>query len=268
MIDLLKQAMDIKTDSLFLVVLGASGSGKSHFIGTYPGRVLYLYGAGESHGAGAAMKSNKDVVPYAWDREKQADGSIKELGPDTVLKKLIEVLDPKVLKANKVKCVALDSITNLALTIRNSSVFKQKCQSAQGKHNQFKESEVLIELLTMVISKLQHLVDHHDIDVIAPIDLQITSVGEDGTILESKPGLPTYGVGKAVIQQFPDILVLRRESATRSIFQQAGKVASQSKDANQNVVKYIEYHPRLSGVVELPEVIEANVQEILKLKGR
>lgn len=266
--NLLDQVMKIKTDGLFLIVIGSSGSGKSHFIGTHPDPVLFLYGAGESHGPASALKSSKKLLPIAWDR-KLVNGKPVDLAPDEVLPRLHKMLDPESIKQAGVKCVALDSITNLCLDIKKTSVFKQRCTSARGQHNSFKESEAMIEILSDIIRRLQTLVDYHDIDVITTLDLQIQALSNEGIILESKPGLPTFGVGRAIIQQFADILVLGRLGEKRiPTFQNFAKVASVSTDRDtQTMVKYIEYNPRLRGVKELPESLEASVPKILELKS-
>ena len=268
MINLLDEAMQIKTDGLFLVVLGPSGAGKSHFIGTHPERTLMLYGAGESHGPASAVKNNKSLVPIAWDRAKDKDGKVVDLDPNKMLKRIKDMLDPEALKKAGVKCVAIDSLTNLMTDIKKTDVFKQRCTTGKGVYNAFKETEALIEISSGIIRQLQTLVDFHDIDVVTTLDLQIQSVADDGLILESKPSLPTFGVAKAIVQQFPDILMLGRLGEERKpMFQNAAKAATVSTDRETNtVVKYIEYNPRLRGVNELPETLEASVKAIMDLK--
>ena len=71
-----------------------------------------------------------------------------------------------------------------------------------------------------------------------------------------------------MIQQMPDILVLNRRGANKPAFETMSKVASKSKDLEtQELVKYIEYHPRLRGVTELPELIDPTVSAIMELKN-
>ena len=264
MLDLLKESIEIKTKGIFLIVLGPSGAGKSHFCGTYPGKVLYLYGAGESHGPSAAAKTNKDMIAVAWDRTPE-----KELSPDEILPRLKKLLDPEMLIKAGIKCVALDSWTNLAADVKRTAVFKQRCQSAKGTHNPFKETEAQIEILSSVVRQFQVLVDFKDIDVITTLDLQIQSIADDGLILESKPSLPTFGVAKSIVQTFPDILVLGRMGEKREpTFQNFAKTAASSVDRETGkMVKYIEFNPRLRGVDVIPESMKPDVKEILKLKG-
>ena len=261
--NLLEHAMEIKDNGLQLVILGASGSGKSHAIGTYPGKVAYLYGSGESHGPKSARKEGT-IIPLSWDKSK--DGMVIPI--DRRLKRIIDFLDPEGLKEAKVNAVALDSITMLVNDLKQTDAFKKRCLTSKGTHNAFKETEALIELVSIVLNKLQDLSESHGIDVICTIDLNIQSVDETGIITESRPGLPTFGVAKAIIQQFADILVLGRIEG-KPVFQNFAQVKSASKDFETNTtVKYIEYHPRLQGVIEVPELIPANLKEILKLKGR
>ncbi len=267
MIDLFKEAMKVKTDGLFLVVLGPSGAGKSHFLGTHPGRTLMVYGAGEGHGPGAAVKTAGDkLVAVAWDYSP--DRGV--LPKNEIMKRLKDVLEPEMLKAAGVKCVAIDSITNLCLDLRQTDLFKQKCLSTTGKHNAFKETEVLIEMLSTVINQLQVLSEYHNIDVVTTMDLQIQSLDTaTGIITESKPGLPTFGVGRAIIQQFPDILVLARTGDNRTpMFQNMATVTGKSTDETKQLVKYVEYHPRLRGVKVVPELLEADMTKLLALKGK
>jgi len=261
MIDYLAEAMTVKTDGLFLCVMGPSGAGKSHFIGTYPGKTLLLYGQGESHGPASAVKSNKDIIPISWSQTK--DGAID---PQFYIKRLKDILNPDAIVKAGFKCVAIDSLTNLCLDLKQTPVFKQRCQAKDGSHNAFKETEALIELGSKILRVLQELSDVHNIDIIVTTDLQINNVSENGTITESKPGLPTYGTGKALVQQFPDILVLGRiDSKPR--FQNFAKVTSTSTDREtKTVVKYLEYNPRLRGADEFPETIEPPVKAIMELK--
>lgn len=264
--DLLKQAMKIKTDGLFLCILGPSGAGKSHVLGTYPGRTLMIYGAGESHGPASATKSNKDLIPIAWDRDNE--GNV--IAPNQQLKRIKDMLEPDTIKKAGVKCVVLDSLTNLSRDLIHMDQFKQRCMSNRGTHNAFKETEAHIELLSGIINKLQLLHDFHDIDVVVTLDLAIQAIGADGTILESKPGLPTFGVGKAIIQQFADILVLGRMGEKRiPMFQNMSTPVSTSKDMEtKEVVKYVEYNPRLKGVKDIPETLEPSLKTLLDLKKK
>ena len=71
--DLIKKAeaadkADKSKGKLFLSILGPSGSGKSHSIGTLGVKTLYLYFAGEKHGVDAARKENvKNITAICID---------------------------------------------------------------------------------------------------------------------------------------------------------------------------------------------------------
>lgn len=269
MIDLLKQAVQIKNDGLFLCVLGSSGAGKSHFIGTYPGRVLYLYGSGESHGPSSASKSNDNIIAVPWDKEVNTAGQLVDLHPNKIISRIKDLLSIDTLKQNEISCVALDSITNLVADMKNTELFKQRCTDGRGRHNPFKETEALVEIMSQFVRVLQTLSDTHNIDIITTLDLQIQSIADDGTILEAKPSLPTFGVAKSLVQMFPDILVLGRMGEKRlPMFQNLAKTAATSVDRNtQTVVKYVEFNPRLRGVAELPEMLEPNAAKLLEMKN-
>ena len=268
--NLLDELMSIKTDGLFAVILGASGSGKSRLLGTLPGKTLYLYGASESHGVASAAQVNKDLLPIAWDRTKDPAGQIIEVPAEKLLKRIKDVLEPGTLTKLGVKFVVLDSWTALAQDLKNTPQFKQRViDPKSGKVNTFKETEALIELMSGVIRDLQTLNEAHKIDVATTLDLQIQAIGEDGTILESKPSLPTFGVARSIVQAFADILVLGRIGEKRTpTLQNFAMVASSSVDRETKVVcKYIEFNPRLRGVASIPETMPADLKEVLKLKG-
>ena len=262
MIDLNAEAMNIKTDGLFLCVLGPSGAGKSHFIGTYPEKTLLLYGRGESHGPASAIKNSPNLLPVSW-----SHSNTEEFSPKDYIKRLHMLMNPEAIVAAGVKCIAIDSFTNLCLDIKETSLFKQRCQARDGSHNVFKETEALIEILTRVMGNLHILHEKYGIDVIVTMDLQINCVDADGIIIESKPGLPTFGVGKAIIQQFPDILVLARIKG-EPVFQSLAKTTAKSINReSKSVVKYLEFNPRLRGVNALPPKMKPTVDAIFKLKN-
>jgi hypothetical protein len=269
--DLSKECLPIKTDELFSAVLGPSGAGKSHLIGTYPGKTLYIYGSSEGHGPASASKSNKNgILAVAWDRTKDDKGDLVDVPPEKILKRIKDLLNPEMLTKAGVKCVALDSWTNLMIDFKTTPQFKQRITDPKtGKPNPFKDTEALIELASGVIRDLQTLSDYHKIDVITTIDLQIQSIGDDGAILESKPSLPTFGVAKAIVQAFADVLVLGRMGNKRTpVLQNFAMAASSSVDRETKVMtKYVEFSPRLRGVDDMPETMVADLKEILKLKG-
>ncbi len=259
MINLLEESINVRCSGIFAIILGSSGSGKSHCIGTHPGRVLLLHSGLESHGPSSAIKSATDrLIAVRWDRSGDAD-----LKPDDVLPRIKSMLQPDVLKAAGIDCIAIDSLTALCLDIKRTSVFKQRVTDAKGNINQFKETEAIIEILAGVTNQLLRLHEQHGIDVVATMDLQINRVDERGDIVEARPGVPTYGVGKALVQQFPDVLVVNRRQFDMG---QNFQITSKDRETKQ-VQKYVEFSPRLRGVNELPESISADLREVLKLKG-
>lgn len=253
--DLTKRKIKIKTDGLFLVVLGESGCGKSHFMGTYPsGNVLHLHGKAESHGAASAVKSATDrLISVEWEQGNKILADLKNL------------LSPQTIKENGISVVGLDSLTVLARDLKETDLFKQKCTNAKGQHNSFKESEALLDLLSLVISWLSVLHKEHDIDIICSLHAQVTAKNDDETIAEAKPSLPTFSVAEYLIGQFSDVLILGRLKG-EPVFQNNAKAARTSKDTENKITKFINFNPRLTGVNNLPATIEPSVKALLDLK--
>ncbi|NCX30551.1 MAG: hypothetical protein EBX27_04775, partial [Proteobacteria bacterium] len=64
-----KQATKLAPKGLFLLLIGPSKAGKSHLMGTMPGKgnTLLLHGQGEKHGVKSAAKgANDKLIPVQW----------------------------------------------------------------------------------------------------------------------------------------------------------------------------------------------------------
>lgn len=266
--DLFDLQEPIKTDGLQLIVLGQSGSRKSGLIGTYPGRVLYLYGSGEAHGAKSASISNKDIVSICWDKEKG-----EQLSPDAAYTRLKDILTPEVVLKHDIKCIAIDSATELEKLVRSTKVFENKCATGKnGAHNNFAEPGATVEMIDTLLVALRDLQEDHGIDFVVTCILDVQEMGDDGEIMTSKPRLSGYSVAENIIQQFGDIVVIGKmtnpKGQTSHRLQFNAGVKRESKDIVGNIKKCIGFDPRLTGVEKLPASIKADIKEILKLKGR
>lgn len=259
------EVLDVNEKGLFCLILGSSGAGKSHLIGTVPGKTLYLYCASERHGVASAKKSNDNIVAVCIDRDSKG----QPLKPDESLKRLFAALDPESLKAAKFESVALDGLTELEKIIRGTTAWKNACLTPQGKHNNFAEPAATVEAMDKVLSQLRVVHDILGVRVLVTGIIDVTSMEDNGAILEAKPRLSGYSVAESVCQTFGDIVMIGRmkgKNGEGPVLQMAGEIGRESKGADGAIKKTFGFTPRLMGVKKVPEYIKADFKEVLKLK--
>lgn len=256
MADLLSRRTKINSNGLFMLVMAPAKTGKSYFMGTQPeGNILHLHGAGESHGSlSASMSAGDRCISVQW---ITGDGLIKDFK---------ELLTKETIEKNNIKCIALDSLTELFRDIKETKTFKQKCMTGKGTHNSFKESEAMVDSLSKIITWLRNLYNECGVNVICSMHAQITK-SEDGNPTEIKPNLPGYGVAEFLVGQFNDLLVMTRNPKTNvPQFTTSTMAKRSSKNEDGIVTRYLDFTPCLQGAAELPEVIEASIPALLSLK--
>lgn len=260
---------EVRHGGLQCIVLAPSRGGKSHLVGTYPGKILYLCGSGELHGIKSAFKESGDsLVPVCWDRNKDGSGR----SPDAAYEFILKLLrNPEYLKEQGFQMVALDSMVALFKTIRGTQRWANKCQTDRGKHNSFAEPDAYMDMIDAILIELRNLCDLHEIDYIVTSDLEIQQQGDDGSIIMSKPRMPSFSVAERTIQQFPDVIMLSRMKVGKKsgpVIQMGAGCTRESKNEAGVIVKTIDFTPSLADVTDIPEKIKADLKEILKLKGR
>ena len=260
---------DMDNKKLFLVLLGASGNGKSFAQGTFGVKTLYLYTQGESHGpraAGTMGKSN--IVPVCIDREGD-----KSLNADEALKRLHSILDDTdALAKGKFGAVSIDGFSELEDLVRNSTKFKVMTTTESGKHNGYAETGATLFQLKEIISKLKRLQRVLNVHVCATETLTVKELNEEGLILDSSPQLIGYSVATGVLQQFDDVMIIGRMQKKDKVSYRFQLIAGSTKKSldgtTHEVKKTFNFSPRLTGVdiLSMPPTLEANLQELAKLK--
>lgn len=255
---------DLQSNTLGAMVLGQSGAGKSSLAGTFGVKTLYLYTSGESHGAKAANSLGADnVVPVSVDFE---DG--KALSADKAYERLLSILDSA--GSEDFKAVVVDGATEIEILIRNTAKWKVMCQTDKGIHNTWAEGKATLAMFRPIIDKLKAL-QRKKIHFAMTCILDVVDVSENGEIKEAKPRLQTYSVAEGVIQQFEDIMVIGRMSKGNEVahrIQFLAGVSRDSKDAEGQIRKSINFNPRISGIPidRLPNTLKADLSEVIKLK--
>ncbi len=265
---------DLDNNNLFLLLLGASGNGKSYVQGTFGCKVLYLYTKGEDHGPKSASRSAEagglgtSIVPVRIDH----DGS-KDLNADESLARLHNILDDVAgIKAAGFGALVLDSFTELEHLVRSSKKFIAMTTTDAGKHNSFAEGGATLFQFKEIIGKLKKLHKEAKIHICATEILTIKELNDEGLILDSSPQLLGYAVATGVVQQFDDVIIIGKMSKKDKIayrFQLIAESGKVSKDAiTKEVKKTFNFSPRLTGVdiLALPPTIDANLTDLIKLK--
>lgn len=267
MLDLINEASNVTTDRLFLAILGCSGSGKSHVIGTAPGKILYLYFGPERHGVTAALKSGPDIIAVSVDTKK--DGSVRK--PDEAYKYGLQCLDPAALKKAGIETVALDGLIELEKLVRNTTEFDDSCLTKAGKRDAFREPAETVRMMDKYMTALRVAQDSAQVHVVVTSILDVSEVEENGAIKVAKPRASGYAVAENMIQQFGDILCIGEitvKGKTGRVFQTGADLKRVSTDENKKVKRFINFNPRIQvpGHVEVPEIIKADLKEVLRLK--
>ena len=265
---------DLDNSKLFLLLLGASGNGKSYVQGTFGCKVLYLYTKGEDHGPKSATRSAEasglgtEIIPVRIDH----DGT-KELNADESLQRLHAILDDVAgIKAAGIGALTLDSFSELEHLVRASRKFIAMTTTDAGKHNGFAEAGATLFQFKEIIGKLKRLQKEAKIHICATEILTIKELNDEGLILDSSPQLIGYSVATGVVQQFDDIMIIGKMSKKDKIayrLQLVAESGKMSKDAiTREVKKTFNFSPRLTGVdiLNLPSTLDANLLELAKLK--
>lgn len=259
------------SSKLELLLMAPSGGGKSYTIGTLGVRTLYLYATRETHGPKTAKVQGGDlIVPVCidygtWPNESEpraftADESLQFVR--TILTSLAWI------KSAKFEAIALDGIAALEVIVKDSSEWKKKCLSVQGKHNSFKESEASQEIIGGVINLLKGCQRELSVHIIATAMLDVKDMDGTGGISEASPKLQGYGVCEAVVANFGDVLVVGRMTKGTDVkwkFQSLMDVKKVAKEENGTIKKILNFSPRLSGAA-LPAIMDADLSKVVKLK--
>lgn len=257
---------DKSNNSLFCCILGPSGSGKSHSIGTLNGKTLYVYFSGEKHGVSSAKKEGlKNIIPLCID---YVEG--KELTPDETLNRLRQIIKcGSDLVKEGFTAIAIDGLTEIDLCITQTKELKTQCLTNQGKVDGFRTSTVAKQMVHSLIKSLVTLQQQTGLHIITTCILDVQEYGENKEIESCSPRLSTYGLAENALQMFPDRVVVGpqyKESGEEVyVFDSSATIAKVSKDVRGVVKKMFNFSPRL-GSGELPKLMKANLSELISLK--
>lgn len=239
---------DLTNSKVFLLLLGASGNGKSYALGTFGVKTLYLYTQGESHGPKSAKTQGaENIVPVCIDRDGE-----KELTPDLAIKRLHTILDDaEGIKKAGFGAIALDGASELEAVFRDSERFKIACL-ANGKHNGFAEGPVTLGMFREVLVKLKKLQRELQVHVAMTCILEVKEMSEDGTIESSSPSLQGYMVATGLVRNFDDVMIIGRMQAKGHVAYRLQLLAAATKVSadfkTKEIKKTFNFSPRLNGV--------------------
>ncbi len=269
MFDFMAEQAQTNAHQLQLLVAGPSGGGKSHLLGTYPGKVLLIVLGAETHGISAAKKSAKNLIAVHADRTK--DGLA--LTPEQTMDKLMAVLDSAAIQAQGFNLVAIDGLTELEKLVRATKLWTNMCQTTKGGHDSFKETTATITLMDRILMKLINLQFEIGVDIAVTCILDVKATNpKTGEITEAQPRLQGYSIAEGRIQMFGDIITIGQmagANGTGRVIQMHTSLTRKSVNQDTDEVKKIfGITPRLQNVAVVPDFIKADLSEVLKLKGR
>ena len=255
---------DLVNNKLALILLGASGNGKSYAQGTFGCPTLYLYTSGESHGPKAAnTPGGNNILPICIDR----DGDT-QLKPDDAYKRLLDILGAAdKIKALGVGAVTVDGATEIEGLIRETTAFKARAKTT------FDEGPATLALFRPVINALKQLQRDIGVHYCMTCILNVKDFGDDGSVLESTPSLHGYQVATGLVQQFDDVMVVGRLQRGEKVgyrLQLLAGVTKTTKDFKTHEVrKTFNFSPRLTGVdiTALGATLDADLGKLAALKA-
>jgi hypothetical protein len=256
------------TTSLEAIILGQSGAGKSHIIGTLGVKTLYLYTSGETHGVKAAKKEGtKNVCPIAID---YVDGV--QLTPDDAYNRVLSLLDDvDGIRKGGFGAIAVDGATELEALIRSTTKWQTLCKSAKGAHNTFEEPRATLTMFRPIINGLKRAQRTMGAHIMMTCILDVKEYGTMNEVVECSPRLLGFSVAESIVQQFGDVLVvglMKKDDVVKPKLQFMTDVVKTSKSESGVVKKTINFSPRITGlgVEQLPKTMDASLAAVVKLK--
>lgn len=261
----------MKNPLLEAIILGPQGAGKSFLIGTLGVKTLYLYGTRESHGPKAAnVKGDKLIEPMAidygiWPGEETA----RQWDADESWQFLTTVLsDLEYLKTEKFAAIAVDGFKVIEDIVKGTTEWKEKCKSAKGVHNSFRETESSQEMIGRLVGQLKTAQRELGLHILATGIVDVKETDQYGAYVEAAPRLGGYGLAEAINQFFGDVLLvgkMTRAGETKYKLQFLTDLTKVSKDEAGQQKKALNFNPRVTGL-EMPPYMDADLKALADLK--
>lgn len=257
---------------LQLIILGHQGAGKSFVVGTLGVKTLYLYGTRESHGpVSASTLGGDNVFPLCMDYGTWADEKEeRHFTSDESMAMIEQVLkDYAWMREEKFGAIVIDGLPVLEGIAKDSTLWKEKCKTASGKHNTYRETESTQEVLGSMLGWLKAAQVELDVHVIATGIIDVKEKDGFGGVVEAVPRLAGYGLAETMNQHFADITCIGKMSMGGEVkykFQFLVDLTKASKDLQGNLKKSMNFSPRISGCKDLPDIMNADLDELAAYK--
>lgn len=258
--------LTMRNPLLEAIILGPQGAGKSYVLGTLGCKTLHLYGTRESHGPKTArVEGGTNIVPFCFTEYNGA-----ALSSDDSLEMLKSVLtDHAYLKQQGFAAIALDGMAVLEEMIKGTTEWTEKCKTAKGGHNTFKETEASLELMARVINWLKAAQRELGVHIVVTGILDVKETDPNGGVVDATPRLGGYGLAESLNQHFGDILVvgkMTRAGESKWKFQFMSDLTRVAKDEHGQQKKAMNFNPRLSGCKVEP-IMDADLKQLAEYKA-
>ena len=262
--------------SISAIIIAPSGGGKSSALKTLTGKVLYLHGPDEKHGAAQASGGKAEIVAYNWGIHPATKEKISAADSYDLIFKL---LTREVIEGNGITAVAVDSATSLEKLVRSLPQWSADCLSSKGVHNSFAESAVTQKYIDRVFERMFSLQEVVGVDLVVTCIADARSLLENGEYDDIKPRLSTFSVAEGTIQQFGEVLLVgpvtvntAKGAVTGHCFQFNGQVKRESKDEHGNTKKFLNFTPRITCKTpegaKYPKLIKADLDLVKEIKNK
>lgn len=276
-----------KPEPLMMLVCGQQGDGKTTCMASLlraPTMLLYvstleshsptylsngcsLYPEMESYkGEKIPAADANNLLAVAVDKREEADAELYDwmekipigatLTPDQANAKLVGYL--KAASEAGVTSVVVDSLSALMSVFKGTTLWKNMCTNAQGKHDGWGEGKAYLHLIQEMMVPMIALKDKGiNCIVTCGAKKELTASNNSGDVEASAftPELPSFGVIQHVVYFFPDISPIMRSDEYEGyarVFDFEVEVKKASVDAKKVVKKYMQMTPRLLAAGCLP----------------
>jgi hypothetical protein len=260
----------INSKLLAAVLLGTPSGGKSGALGTFGVKTLYAYFGAEKHGYVSALThGNCELSPYPL----SLDDNEKPLTPEQAIKRLMDVLtDKETLKAEGIKAVVVDGLTELEQQIMETQAWKSRIEIEKKGVTSY-AGDVTLSMFRPIMEALRTLQRDLGVHYAVSCILDVQKYEDDGTILDGAPRLKGYDVAVGLLLQIPDRIMIGPMSDDNGDieprFQWTAKAHRSTADQKTKVVrKTFNFRPQLIGVdmKTFPAHTKADLSRLIKYK--
>lgn len=233
-----EQSSKIVNESLFTLIAGIRGAGKSTVLGTLGVHTLVIASILESHAVNSAkLYGGENVTGVLYDLDTTTN---KQLKADKAFENFNAILDFLIASddiLNNYQAICVDSVSALDKTLLETSRILQE-------KNGFEQMKIIEQEHLRIIKKLKEL-HRKGLHIVVTMPI-LASFDDDGFYVTAKPEIRGITTTSNIAGNFDDILVVNKIN-NEYIFQMDLIIKKVGKEVSGNE-KQLVFHPRISGL--------------------